>query len=147
MFDGAGWTCLVAHPGGDVLLTQRDDSGRSWTGEHRSRSATGTVAGVLTACVGPGSEEWVQAVAAAIAREIEVGLRRSALVVLRGEGEMFHVSRRVNRASILEHGLHPDHMTNPGVAGSTSPEWPGTFLCDWDSVDFFVEMARGDVDV
>jgi hypothetical protein len=56
---------------------------------------------------------------------------------------MFHVTSTVNRESILTYGLDWQRMGNPGIAGSTRPEFPGIFLCkSLDEVRFFVHISK-----
>lgn len=43
---------------------------------------------------------------------------------------MYHVTSRLNRASIAEHGLDWERMgAASGIAGSLAPEVAGVFLC------------------
>jgi len=64
---------------------------------------------------------------------------------------LYHVSSAVNRESILAYGLDWTRMgAAPGIAGSTSPEESGVFLCrDEGEALFFVDMNNtgGPVDV
>jgi hypothetical protein len=64
---------------------------------------------------------------------------------------LFHVSSRLNRESITEHGLDWRLMSDaPGIAGSTAPEIEGIFLCtDVGEADYFVRLNNtgGPVDV
>lgn len=59
-------------------------------------------------------------------------------------GPLFHVSPRVNRDSILQHGLDPRWMgAAAGIAGSPLPELDGVYVSqDRDGAGFFVEMGR-----
>ena len=125
-----GWNCCVVAPDGDVWLEQLSSDGAEWSGEGPRGPATGSVAEVVGGCAANGVDPvWVEAVAAAIGRELRVGERRHALLVKRGSGWMFHASRSVNRASIARHGLDWRRMTGPGIAGSDVPKWPGVYLC------------------
>jgi hypothetical protein len=139
-----GWTCRVLGPLGDVELEQLDAAGAEWFGEGPGGTAAGTMETVLAACAGDDADpEWIDAVANAIEREVAVGLRRSMLLVKRGEGWMFHASRSSNRESIARHGLDWGRMTEAGIAGSTQAEWPGVFLCaELESARWFAQMAR-----
>ncbi len=63
---------------------------------------------------------------------------------------LFHVSPAANRASIDEHGLDWTLMgAAAGIAGSSSPEVEGVFLCrDIGEVQFFMGIRNGvDADV
>jgi len=64
---------------------------------------------------------------------------------------LFHVSSRRNRESIAENGLDWRLMSDaPGIAGSSSPEVAGVFLCvDRFEADYFVRVNNtgGPVDV
>jgi hypothetical protein len=64
---------------------------------------------------------------------------------------LFHVSSAANRESILAHGLDWTRMgAARGIAGSTSPEQEGVFLClDEFEAGFFVQINNtgGPVDV
>jgi hypothetical protein len=63
----------------------------------------------------------------------------------------FHVTSSRNRTSIADHGLDWQRMgAVPGIAGSSSPEAEGAFLCrDEFETDWFVRMNNtgGPVDV
>jgi hypothetical protein len=134
----------VVGPLGDVELEQLDQAGAEWFGEGPGGAAVGALATVLSSAAGDQADpEWLEAVRRAIEREVEVATRRSALLVKRGEGWMFHASRSENRESIARHGLDWRHMTASGIAGSSRPEWPGVFLCsDLESARWFAQMAR-----
>jgi hypothetical protein len=64
---------------------------------------------------------------------------------------LFHVSSAANRGSILAHGLDWTRMgTARGIAGSTTPEEEGVFLCRGEfEARFFTGMNNtgGPVDV
>ena len=66
-------------------------------------------------------------------------------------GLLFHVSSRRNRDSITANGLDWRLMSDaPGIAGSSSPEVAGVFLCvDRHEADHFVRLNNtgGPVDV
>ncbi|MDQ6522353.1 hypothetical protein RB608_02015 [Nocardioides sp. LHD-245] len=62
----------------------------------------------------------------------------------------FHLSSRLNRASISTHGLDWSRMgAAPGIAGSDGPEVEGCFLCDEGEVDWFIRINNtgGPVDL
>ncbi len=65
--------------------------------------------------------------------------------------ELFHVSPSTNRASIDKHGLDWTLMSDMrGIAGSTSPELEGIFVCRGrDQADRFLRMnnSGGPADV
>ncbi len=76
------------------------------------------------------------------------------LHAVRGYGDavrLYHVTSRLNRASIAEHGLDWERMgAAPGIAGSPTPEVAGVFLCrDEFEVGWFARMNNtgGPVDV
>jgi hypothetical protein len=137
-----GWTCLVLAPGGDVRIEQLSADGEDWFGDGPRGTAMGPLATVVASCVAAETDPaWIGAVVGAIGREITVGLRRSLLLVQRGTGWMFHASGSSNRDSIARHGLDWRRMTGSGIAGSSSPEWPGVFLCsDLESAQWFATM-------
>lgn len=65
---------------------------------------------------------------------------------------MFHVTSSKNRESILANGLDWRLMgASPGIAGSTTPEREGCFLClNEGEADWFVDVINntgGPVDV
>jgi hypothetical protein len=63
----------------------------------------------------------------------------------------FHVSSVLNRESIAKHGLDWTRMgAAPGIAGSSSPEADGVFICRGeDEVQFFLRINNtgGPVDL
>jgi hypothetical protein len=134
---------LVLCPEGNVRLEQVDSRGQEWLGEGPGGDAWGGLGAVLEACTPTGSgSDWIRAVVGAIERELVTGVRRSILLVRRGEGVWFHVSFASNRDSIREHGLDWRRMTSRGIAGSTRPEWPGVYLCaELEDAGFFVQMG------
>lgn len=140
----AGWTCTLLAERGDVLLEQLDDRGHDWFAEGPAGVAAGELRAVIAEAAAEGTDaEWIDAVAAAIGRELLVGIRRSTLLVKRGEGLMFHASPSENRDSIRRHGLDWRRTSTLGVAGSAEPEWPGIFLCsDMESAEWFAGMSR-----
>jgi hypothetical protein len=97
---------------------------------------------VCIPCTANGADpDWIEAVAAAIGRELSVGERRTWLLVKRGSGWMFHTSRSANRESIARHGLDWRRMSGPGIANNDTPEWPGVYLCsDLESARWFAGM-------
>jgi hypothetical protein len=96
-------------------------------------------------------DPWVTAVCAALRREVAWAHRgrRSALFVVQGTGEMFHVSPASNRESIRRYGLDWVRMgATPGIAGSRQPELEGIFLCaNRQDADFFIEMGSTASDI
>ena len=64
--------------------------------------------------------------------------------------DWFHVTSSRNRDSIRRYGLDWQRMGAAcGIAGSTTPEQQGCFLCRKDEVEWFVQMNNtgGTVDV
>jgi hypothetical protein len=57
---------------------------------------------------------------------------------------LYHVTSSANRDSIHRHGLDWGRMSSePGIAGSPTPEQPGVFLAaDRFEADFFVQMGH-----
>jgi hypothetical protein len=57
-------------------------------------------------------------------------------------GRCYHVSSVRNRESISQHGLDVSRMSFArGIAGSTTPEQQGSFLCfDEFTVEFFIGL-------
>jgi hypothetical protein len=109
----------------------------------------GTTYVIAQASGRPGRDAWVEAVAAALARERGWRERRWTLTVRMGEEIMFHVTAASNRESIAAHGFDSQRMgTATGIAGSPQPELPGVFVCDSrEAAQFFVDMARWPCDV
>jgi hypothetical protein len=148
-FAFVGWSCCVLSPGGDVQLEQLSADGEDWFGEGPGGTEMGAVETVVRGCAAAGTDPacagtdpaWIEAVAAAIGREVKNGTRRSVLLVKRASGWMFHASRSPNRDSIARHGLDWRRMDRPGIAGSVEPEWPGVFLCaSLESARWFAGM-------
>src|ERR1035437_7045732 len=91
----------------------------------------GTTYVIAQASGRPARDAWVEAVAAALARERGWRERRWTLTVRMGEEIMFHVTAASNRESIAAHGFDSQRMgTATGIAGSPQPELPGVFVCD-----------------
>jgi hypothetical protein len=124
-FAFVGWSCCVLSPGGDVQLEQLSADGEDWFGEGPGGTEMGAVETVVRGCAAAGTDPaWIEAVAAAIGREVKTGTRRSVLLVKRASGWMFHASRSPNRDSIARHGLDWRRMDRPGIAGSVeSARW------------------------
>ena len=139
-----GWTLSVLAPGGEVELEHLGDAEAEWFGAGPAGDSMGALTQVLTECAVPGTDpEWIEAAVAAIGRELEAGASRSALLVQRGAGSMFHASRAVNHDSIARHGLDWRRMTALGIAGSARPERPGIFLCsNLHDARWFATMPR-----
>jgi hypothetical protein len=94
------------------------------------------------------TDDWVQAVCAALVRERAWPSRRSRLAVECFDGRLFHVTAAANRESIHRHGLDWRRMSKAhGIAGSPTPELPAIFLCDREEASFYVDMARVPIDV
>jgi hypothetical protein len=117
-------------------------------------SASGGAEEVLAAAAGvPAGDRWLAAVCRALQREREwaggPASRRSALWVVPGEGELFHVTAAANRDSISRHGLDWRRMgAVPGIAGSAEPERAAVFVCDGrEEAAFFTAMAGSPSDV
>lgn len=130
-----------------IELEELDADGTLYGARRRRGSyAFGGVAEVIAAVsTRTEGDPWVVAVCEALARERtwQGTGRRSMLLVIRGEGEMFHLSAAGNRDSIKRHGLDWRRMSAPGVAGSPRPELPAIFLCaTQEDAQFFVQMAR-----
>jgi hypothetical protein len=151
MSDDAGWNCTVLSAVGGIELEQGDDAGEEWLAIGPAGEAIGALDAVLSSAAGEGVDlDWVQAVAAAIGREIAVGERRRMLLVKRGAGVWYHATFASNRESIQRNGLDWRLMHGGGIAGSRAPEWPGVFLCATpEDASFFVRIGsrRGPVDV
>lgn len=129
-------------PGGVVTLECLDEAGLDWFGEHGETVSAGSLKMVLRDCLPEGTETgYLKAVLDAAAGDLASSTWRREMLVKRGEGVMFHASRCENRESIQRHGLDWRHMTEPGIAGSDRPEWPGVFLSlDLESAEWFARM-------
>jgi hypothetical protein len=138
----AGWSLRVLGLSGDLALERLSQAGDEWFGEGPGGVLVGDLETVVSGCAGEEADpEWVTAVIEAIRRDVEVGCRRSSLLVKRGSGRMFHASRSTNRESISRHGLDWRLMTGWGIAGSRAPEWPGVYLCaDLEGARWFAGM-------
>jgi hypothetical protein len=151
MTSGAGWNCTVLTQAGDIELEQVDDAGDEWVAIGPGGDAIGALSDVLTTAAADGTDpEWTQAVAAALQREIEVGDRRTMLLIKRGAGTWYHTTFAANRQSIQRDGLDWRLMNGQGIAGSRAPEWPGIFLCaTLEDARFFVTIGarRNPVDI
>lgn len=133
---------MLLAPGGEVALECLDESGTDWYGEGDGRTGLGSLQQVLRECLPTEAEaDYVQAVVAAAAGDLAGSAWRSMMLVKRGEGTMYHASRCENRESIRRHGLDWRLMTEPGIAGSDRPEWPGVFLtAELESAEWFARM-------
>jgi hypothetical protein len=151
MTNGAGWNSTVLSDAGDIDLEQIDDAGKEWLAIGPGGDAIGALHDVLTsAAANDANPEWTHAVAAALLREIEVGDRRTQLLVKRGVGAWYHATFAANRQSIQRNGLDWRLMNRQGIAGSRAPEWPGIFLCATrQDIEFFVMIGarRDPVDI
>jgi len=130
MDNGAGWNCAVLNSAGDIELEQIDDAGDECVAIGPGADAIGALSDVLTTAAADGTDpESTQAVAAAFQREIEVGDRRTMLLIKRGAGTWYQATFAANRQSIQRNGLDWRLTNGQGIAGSRAPEWPGIFLC------------------
>jgi uncharacterized protein (DUF849 family) len=144
-------TVTVFGRDGDPRVTMERMAGHAVAAnDRRGRRHEGTPAAVIAAVLErPADDPWTVAAAAALTREWQTtGSGRLFVWVGLGEGRMFHVTAQGNRASIQEYGLDWRRRVVPhGIAGSLTSEWPGIFLCDEGSVDFFAQMSRVPYDV
>jgi hypothetical protein len=151
MASGAGWNCLVLSTGGNIELEQIDDAGDDWVAFGPGGDAIGPLTDVLTTAAADDTDpDWTHAVAIAIQREIQIGERRTMLLVKRGVGTWYHTTFASNRQSIQRNGLDWRLMNGDGIAGSPAPEWPGIFLCaTLEDARFFVMIGarRNPVDI
>jgi hypothetical protein len=133
----AGWHCTALSTAGNIDLEQIDDAGEEWIAIGPGGEAIGSLHDALTSSAADGTDpDWVDAVAAALQREITIGGRRTMLLVKRGAGAWYHTTFAANRQSIQRHGLDWRLFHGQGIAGSRSPEWPGIFLCATIELDF-----------
>jgi hypothetical protein len=113
-------SCAVLAPGGDIELEQVEGFD-GWLAEGPGGTGAGSLCEAIRGAVAGGTDpEWIDAVIAAIEREILVGRRRSALLVKRATGVWYHATSSENRDSIRSHGLDWKRMgAARGIAGST----------------------------
>jgi hypothetical protein len=139
------WAGTILAAGGDLALRQLE-IGEGWSAEGPGGAFTGELSDVLRRSAADGSDPaWIDAVIAAIKRELIVGRRRQMVLVKRARGIWFHATRSENRDSIRRFGLDWKGMVVPGIAGSREPEWPGVFLCKTlQSAHWFARMPHRD---
>jgi hypothetical protein len=141
------WQGTVLAAGGDIELQQLE-IGEGWSAEGPGGAFTGELSDVVRRSAADGSDPaWTDAVIAAIKRELIVGgRRRHMFLVKRANGIWFHATRSENRESIRRFGLDWKRMGSvPGIAGSSEPEWPGVYLCQWlQDAHWFARMPRRD---
>jgi hypothetical protein len=127
-----------------VELEQLDAEGRDWFADGPGGVEAGPLSAVLMAAAGPNADtDWIDAVIAAIGRQLAYGDRGSPLLVIPGDGVWYHATASRNRSSIQRHGLDWSRMVPPGIAGSHVAETAGVFLCsDLDGAEWFADMCR-----
>ena len=142
-----------------IELVELDEEAGVWAGAFPgSPDANGSAGEVIAALTAkPLDDRWVQAVVAALDRDREwaswrgagEGRLRQHLEIVRGRGERVHATAAANRESIYRHGLDWNRMGQaPGLAGSTRPELPATFICeDLDDVSYLLHMAQVPTDI
>lgn len=140
--------------GGSIDVWPLDVGGAEWGGlDPTGRRHRGSLSRILRTALGGPDGAWVAAAVAALERDIaEVGEHayRSGLVVRRGApGDVaFHVSRAVNRTSILAHGLDWRRMgAARGIANSPVPERRAVFLDRSGPDSFFTTFTGEPLDV
>jgi hypothetical protein len=145
----AGWVWTILSDEDQQLglrleLEQLDSEGRDWFADGPGGAEAGSLSDVLIAAAGANANaDWINAVVAAIGRQLACGDRGSLLLVIRGDGVWYHATASRNRSSIQRHGLDWSRMVPPGIAGSHAPEMAGVFLCsDLEGAEWFAAMCR-----
>jgi len=125
-------------------LEQLDSEGLDWFADGPGGAQVGALGDVLTAAAGPNVDAgWIDAVGAAIGRQLAYREHGSVLLVIPGDGVWFHATATRNRSSIQRHGLDWARMVPPGIAGSLAAETAGVFLCsDLEGAEWFAGMCR-----
>jgi hypothetical protein len=139
------WTGTVNGENGDIRLHQ-PEIGEGWKADGPGGVFEGSMAEVLHGAAARSDSEWIEAVIAALERELIMGRHRQVLLVKRAGGVWFHATPSENRESIRRFGLDWKRMANVrGIAGSSEPEWPGVFLCkSLSSARWFARMPHND---
>ena len=125
-------------------LGQLDSAGLDWFADGPGDAQAGALGDVLNSAAGLNVDAgWIDAVSAAIRRQLAYGEHGSPLLVIAGDGVWYHATASRNRSSIQRHGLDWSRMVPPGIAGSLAAETAGVFLCsDLEGAEWFAGMCR-----
>jgi hypothetical protein len=108
-----------------LALEQLDSEGRDWFADGPGGAEAGALSDVLAAAAGPNAKTgWIDAVVAAIGRQVARGHRRSPLLVIPGDGVWYHATASRNRRSIQQHGLDWSRMVPRASPAVTRPRPP-----------------------